>query len=58
MAILLILIPNLEKRAHELFKEVAYTSYLGLAPLLSGGLSKILVGWLGPKMLWTIGRPS
>ena len=56
MAILLTLPPNLEKRAHELFNEVDHTSYLGLAP--SGGLSKILVGWLRPKASWTMGRPS
>ena len=41
MAILLILLSNLQKRAHELFNKVAHISYLGLAP--SGGLSKILV---------------
>ena len=45
MVKLLILSPYLKKRAHELFNEVAYTSYLGLAP--SGGLSKILVGVKG-----------
>ena len=58
MAISLILPPSLEKRAHELFEEVAYTFYLGLAPLLSGGLSKILVGWLESKALWTMDRSS
>ena len=56
MAISLILPPALEKRAYELFDEVGHAFYLGLAP--SGGLSKILVSWLRPKALWTIGRPS
>ena len=56
MARSLTLPPPLEKRAHELFDEVAHAFYLDLAP--SGGRSRILVGWLGPKTLWTISRPS
>ena len=56
MARSLTLPPPLKKRAYELFDEVAHTSYLDLA--LSGGRSRILVYWLGPKTSWTIGRPS
>ena len=52
MTISLTLLPTLKKRAHELFNEVAYVSYLGLAsPKRSGGRSKILIGWLGLKTL-------
>ena len=52
MAISLTLPSTLKKRAHELFNELAYISYLDLASFKrSRDRSKIFISWLRSKTL-------